>query len=380
MARNPLDSHQNRPLDTPDSPSGLRKDEPKYELVKQHIIDLLQQGAIAFGERLPSEHELMAQFSVSRNTVRQAFAELTSLGYVYKEQGKGTFSKYVPSYRNEKRIVAVITTYISDYIFPEIIFGIEDVLSADGYSMLLSNTHNNKARETQFLMNLLQHDVAGLIIEPTRSALGNVNLPLFAELAQKGVKIVFINATYADVPGASVLVDDERGGLIGTEYLLQLGHSRIAGIFKKDDIQGARRRAGFLAAMRQYNVAPDPALLLEYETTNEQIYPYMLTKALLRKPNRPTAIVCYNDNIATMAIKAIRDSGLSVPGDVSVVGFDDSKKAVESDIKLTTVVHPKSEMGRQAARFMIDMLDNRIELPQIIYRPELVVRDSCKNL
>jgi GntR family transcriptional regulator of arabinose operon len=358
----------------------IMPEETKCQMVKQHVLNLLKQGIIAFGEKLPSEHELMEQFGVSRNTIRQAFAELTSLGVIYKEQGKGTFSKYIPKNRNEKRIIAVVTTFISDYIFPEIIFGIEEVLSAEGYSMLLSNTNNNKEKETQILKNILQHDVVGLIIEPTRSALANINLPLFDELRQKGVKIVFINASYPDVPGASVLLDDERGGFIVTEYLLQLGHTRIAGIFKKDDIQGWKRKEGFYAALQQYGVKANPAQILEYETSNENIHPYMLAKTLLRQPQPPTAFVCYNDNIATMVIQAVRDSGLEVPGDVSVVGFDDSKRASESDVKLTTVVHPKTEMGRRAASFMIDMLYDQIDLPQIVYRPELIVRESCKNI
>ncbi len=355
-------------------------DEPKYEMVKQHVINLLHQDVIRFGEKLPSEYTLMDQFNVSRNTIRQAFAELTSMGYIYKEQGKGTFSKYVPKLSNEKRIVAVISTYISDYIFPEIIFGIEEVLSADGCAMLLANTTNNKEKETQILKNFLHHDIAGLIIEPTRSALPNINSPLFEELKEKGIKLVYINAEYPDSPGAAVLVDDERGGYLATEYLLQLGHKRIAGIFKKDDIQGLKRRTGFLAALKEKGVESDLSRILEYETTTEYIQPYMLVKNLMRQSERPTAIVCYNDNIATMVIQAIRDSGLSVPGDVSVIGFDDSKKAVESDIKLTSIVHPKTEMGRRAASFMLEMLDGDSEIQQMTYRPELVVRDSCRPL
>jgi GntR family transcriptional regulator of arabinose operon len=355
-------------------------DEPKYEMVKQHVISLLKQGTIGFGEKLPSEHSLMEQFNVSRNTIRQAFAELTSMGLIYKEQGRGTFSKYVPGNRNARRIVAVMTTYISDYIFPDIILGIEEVLSAEGYSLLLSNTNNNKEKETQLLRNMLEHDVCGLIIEPTRSALPDTNHPLFAEMSAKGIKIVFINATYPDVPAASVLLDDVRGGFIAADYLLQLGHTRIAGIFKKDDIQGHRRREGFSQALRQYGLSPDPSLLLEYETSDETIQPYLLARSLLRQKNRPTAFFCYNDNIATMVIAAARDCGLDVPADLSVVGYDDSKKAQTFVPRLTSVVHPKGEMGRRAAAFLVEMLDHESEPPQYLYRPELIVRDSCKNM
>lgn len=349
-------------------------------MVKQHVINLLHQEVIRFGEKLPSEYTLMDQFNVSRNTIRQAFSELTSMGYIYKEQGKGTFSKYVPKVSNEKRIVAVVSTYISDYIFPEIIFGIEEVLSADGCAMLLANTTNNKEKETQILKNFLHHDIDGLIIEPTRSALPNLNFPLFEELRQKGVKLVYLNAEYADTSGSAVLVDDERGGYLATEYLLKLGHKRIAGIFKKDDIQGLKRRTGFLTALKEKGVEAEPGRILEYETATEYIQPYTLVKNLMRQSDHPTAIVCYNDNIATMVIAAVRDSGLNVPFDVSVVGFDDSKKAVESDIKLTSVVHPKTEMGRRAASIMLEMLDGDAETQQMMYRPELVIRDSCRPL
>ena len=361
--------------------------ESKYEMVKQHILSLLRQNIISFGEKLPSEHELMDQFNVSRNTIRQAFAELTSAGLIYKEQGKGTFSKYVPKNRNETKIVAVISTYISDYIFPEIIFGIEEVLSAEGYSMLLANTNNNKDKETQILKNIIRNEVVGLIGEPTLSAQENINLPLFNDLKQKNIQTVFINACYPDVASASVLLDDEKAGIIATDYLLQLGHTRIAGIFKKDDIQGLKRRTGYLSALNQHGIPAEPALIVEYDTANEYFQPYKLAKSLLRQENRPTAFVCYNDNIALMVIQAVKDCGLAVPGDISIVGFDDSKKAVETDIKLTTVVHPKVEMGRRAAALMIELLDhqeealrNSIEPTQIVFEPELIVRSSCQRL
>ncbi|MDD2534361.1 MAG: GntR family transcriptional regulator [Eubacteriales bacterium] len=351
-------------------------EEPKYEMVKQHVMQLLKQDIIRFGEKLPSEHELMSQFNVSRNTIRQAFSELTSLGLIYKEQGKGTYSKFVPKSRNSKKIVAVITTYISDYIFPDIIFGIEEVLSGEGYSMLLSNTNNNKDKETQFLNNIIEHDVAGLIIEPTRSALANINQPIFDELIRKGVKIVFINATYDDVPASSVLLDDERGGFLAAEHLIRLGHTRIAGIFKKDDIQGLKRRKGFVAAMKQYKLPIEINQIVEYETTNEHIHPYILAKTLLSQPDRPTAFVCYNDNVAAIVVQAIRDRGLSIPESVAVVGFDDSKRSIDGSIKLTSVIHPKIEMGRRAASFMIEMLDNQLDDLQFVYRPELIIRES----
>ena len=354
-------------------------DMPKYEMVKNYVKHLLVDNAIAFGDKLPSENELTEKFQVSRQTVRQAFSELTSEGYIYKEQGRGTFSKYKKK-ANQKQIVAVLTTYLSGFVFPGILAGVEQVLSEEGYMMLLSNTNNTKKREAQYLENILEHNVVGLIIEPTKSARENVNIRLLETLRDKGIKTVFINACYDNFDSSYVLLDDFKGGFIAAEYLIQLGHKKIAGVFKTDDKQGVNRKNGYIAVLEKYGAAADPRLIGEYGTENMYDFPYIFAQSRLRSEDRPTAFFCYNDQCALMVIQAINDSGLRVPDDISVVGYDDSISIIQSDFKLTTISHPKEEMGRQAAKFVIDMLDGRIEKPQMIYKPELIVRNSSKNI
>ena len=163
---------------------------PKYIMIKKHLQMLLIKGEIPFGEKLPSEYSLMEKFSVSRHTIRQALNELENDGLIFKEQGKGSFSKYVES-EIQRNIVAVITTYVSDYIFPEIISGIEEVLSKKGYPMLLYITNSYKEKERQCLNNILEHGVTGLIIDPSQSAIGNENYPIFDQIKQKGVKTYY---------------------------------------------------------------------------------------------------------------------------------------------------------------------------------------------
>lgn len=352
---------------------------PKYELVKDYVKHLLKESIIAYGGKLPSEHELMEKFKVSRHTIRQAFGELTSEGYLYKEQGKGTFSKYRRDAKH-KQIIAVLTTYIAGFVFPGIISGIEETLSDEGYMMLLSNTNNIKEREAQYLTSISEHNVVGLIMEPTKSARENSNLRLLESIHSRDIKFVFINACYDDFNSAYVLLDDFKGGYIATEYLIQLGHRRIAGIFKTDDKQGINRKNGFEAAMEKYQVPIQLEFIGEYETSNMYDFPYMFAQSLLRKEDHPTAFFCYNDVYALMICQAIQDAGLRVPDDVSVVGYDDALPTMQSEIKLTTIMHPKKEMGIQAAKYMIDMLDGRLERPQMTYHPELIVRNSCRNL
>lgn len=354
-------------------------DIPKYELVKNYIKHLLKESIVAYGAKLPSEHELMDKFKVSRNTVRQAFTELTSEGYIYKEQGKGTFCNYRTDLKH-KQIVAVLTTYISGFVFPGIISGIEQVLSDEGYMMLLSNTNNLKEREAQYLTSILEHNVVGMIIEPTKSARENTNIRLLEDIRSKGIKTVFINACYDNFDSSYVLLDDIKGGYMAAEYLLQLGHKKIAGIFKTDDKQGVCRKSGYISAMKKYGVDIDRDCIGEYETANMYDFPYVFAQSLVRKQDRPTAFFCYNDQCALMVIQAIKDKGLSIPEDISIVGYDDSVATMQSEIKLTTILHPKKEMGKQAAKYMADMLEGRMERPQKVYQPELIVRSSCRNI
>ena len=352
---------------------------PKYEMIRNYIKHLLIEGSVSPGEKLPSEYELIEKFHVSRHTIRKAFGELSSCGYIYKKQGKGTFSNYRHG-EKPKQIIAVLSTFISSFVFPSIIAGIEQVLSDEGYMMLLSNTNNEKEKESQFLTNILEHNVAGMIIEPSKSAADNVNQKLWEEVRRRKIVTVFINAVYPDFNSSYVLLDDTKGAMMVAEYLLQLGHQKIASIMKTDDRQGLDRMNGMVSVLRKYGVPVHADYLAEYETRSMFEAPYLLTQSLMRKKDRPTAVFCYNDQCALMAMQAIHDSGLSVPNDISVVGFDDSLEMLHGSMKLTTVSHPKKEMGMQAAKFLVGMLNGRLEFPQKIFQPELIVRNSCKRV
>ncbi|MFU0800013.1 MAG: GntR family transcriptional regulator [Xylanivirga thermophila] len=358
----------------------LKVDEklPLYQQIKEYFVNKIEAEEIANGELLPSENEIVKNFNVSRHTVRQAFALLENEGYIKREQGRGTICLGKKK-THSNRTIAVVTTYISDYIFPHIINGIEDVLSSKGYTLSLASTNNNKDNEALFLQKFIDQKVAGMIIEPTKSAKNNPNLDYFLQMEQKNIKYIMLHATYPNINSAFVVMDDIKGGYLATKYLLQLGHKNIAGIFKSDDIQGAKRQQGFINALKEYNIMPDDNLIGNYTTENMNYYPYQFTSYLINN-NKPTAIVCYNDQIAMKVIDAIKDNGLKIPDDISIVGYDDSSFATASEVKLTTISHPKKEMGKQVANFLLDMLDKIDYKPRYTYEPELIVRTSCRNI
>ncbi|PKR84574.1 GntR family transcriptional regulator [Heyndrickxia camelliae] len=352
----------------------------KYKQVKEQIKSWIQEGQIKPNQKIKSENELVEEFEVSRHTIRQALGELVNEGWLYREQGRGTFCKD-QSHRKKQidRTIGIITTSISDYIFPSIIRGIESYLSEKGYNLLLASTNNNTDREKKCLENILSKKLDGLIVEPTKSALYNPNLNTYFSLEKNNIPYVMINAFYSELQPASITVDDELGGFLAAEHLIKLGHKQIAGIFKSDDMQGMNRMKGFIRAHREYNVHIQPGMIISYNTEEKNTKPQLEASRLLHLKDRPTAFFCYNDEIAIAVLDTIRENSLKVPEDVSIVGFDDSQLSVASEVKLTTLTHPQMEMGIQAAKMIVDAIENEkitVQEQPVIYQPQLIIRNS----
>jgi len=361
--------------------NGLNSSSPKYLRLKEEIVSWIAAGRYRPGDKLPSENELSGRFGLSRQTVRQSLGELVQEGWLSREQGKGTFVARLTEGRRAaagSRTVGLITTYISDYIFPSIVRGVESALKDRGYRLLLSSTDNRKDRERESLETMLSQGVSGLIVEPTRSAEGNPNFGAYMALQYHGIPLLMINEQYPDLDCPCVKLDDEAGGRLATDHLLERGHRRIAGFFKTDDLQGVHRMKGFVRAFRDRGLAVDPDDIVRYSTEEREERPRSALRELLRRPEPPTAIVCYNDELAVALLDVVREAGLRVPEDLAIVGYDDSFLATATEIKLTSVVHPKAEMGEKAAGLLLSMLESggRREAKDWVYAPSLAVRQS----
>ena len=169
----------------------------KYIEIFEYYRDKILNGEMVYGEKLPTEQEIGELFSVSRHTVRQSILELEKQGYIYRERSKGAYvDKLEKSKKTKSKMIIVITTYVSEYIFPFLIKGIEEVLSKNGYDILLLSTNNEKQKEREQLKKLLEYDVVGAIIEPTASALGNTNEDYYKEISNNNIPYLMINAAY----------------------------------------------------------------------------------------------------------------------------------------------------------------------------------------
>jgi GntR family transcriptional regulator of arabinose operon len=356
-------------------------EKPKYQQLRDYIIEIITSGKVNSGDKIHSENELAESFDVSRNTVRQAIGELVNEGWLYRVQGKGTFVNRQPDTKHEKsKTIAIITTYLNDYIFPSIIRGIDSILSVSGYNMILSCTYNQHQKERLCLENLLNQNISGIIVEPTKSALPNPNIDLYKRFSEQGIPVIFIHGGYKELEYSYVVEDDTEAGYIATKHLIDFGHKEIAGIFKMDDVQGHHRFSGFQKAYSEAHQQICDSNIMWFETNDLDI---KLKNNIVQLENilsSCTALVCYNDQIALKVMDVLREKGLKIPEDISLVSFDDSQLAIASETKLTTIAHPKEILGEEAAKAIINLIEEKKGYYDLKIKPEIVVRSSTQCL
>lgn len=310
-----------------------------YALMEEMKTDILS-GKIRPGEKLPSENQLSVRYGLSRHTVRKALGILAGDGYIESFQGKGTFCADVLRQIHGTGNIAVVTTYISDYIFPRLIQGIDEVLSDNGYSIILKNTGNSRQKEARFLEELISKGIDGLIIEPSKSELLCRHVSLYETLDKYQIPYIFIQGLYTEMQEKPhILMDDAGGGYLVTKHLLDSGRRDIAGFFKADDRQGIERHKGYVKALQEHGIAYDPDKVVWFHTEDRRKKPALMVRNMVRQNSLPDGIVCYNDQIAVQVMEELERQGKKIPEDVAVTGYDNSLYARQGQ-GITTITHP----------------------------------------
>ncbi len=355
---------------------------PKYIQVKEKLKEYIMANNLKEGDALPSENDLLQKYQVSRNTIRQAFNLLDKEGIIYTIRGKGTF------YRGDTRqnpggssLIGVMTPVTSTSIYMDIVKGIEHTAHDNGFHMIWSNSMANPEKERESLEGMIDKGIDGLIIEPALSSNIVKDSYIYQKLQNLPIPVVIIDCQIEGLQIPSVTLDDCQYGYLATGYLIKRNHRKIGYIYKHETMAGKLRYEGYVKALIDAGIHVDPQLALSFTERADQNHenPVMkLTEELMKKGDPPTALFFFNDETAFEGIQSLSKLGLRVPEDVSVIGIDDSPFATLSVPKLTTLSHPKGEMGQKAAEILIEKIKNP-ETEQdccIMMQPEIIERES----
>lgn len=355
--------------------------QPKYIEIFEWIKQQIDIGSLKPGERMYSEKELVELFSVSRQTVRHAISKLEYEDIVIKRRGSGTYIRKADRGAEPpgSMQIAVVTTYVDDYIFPRIIQEIQHTIAREGYMMQLMFTNNSVEKEREILNQLIEeNNVAGIIIEPTRSALPNPNIPLFKKLADRRVPVVFLNSYYPQLEVPRVVLDDTLAGKLAAKHLISKGHKNIGAIFKSDDGQGLLRYYGYVEALLEAGLSFRESHII-WVSTEDISRMKRDEDRYLNRMNGNTAYVCYNDKIAYELMEIYSSHDISVPEDISIVSIDDADIAKRARVMLTTMKNPVRELGREAAAVILNTIKGAEVLMSYEAVPMLIERDSVRS-
>ncbi len=267
--------------------------------------------------------------------------------------------------------IALLLPDITNPFYAALVSGVQEYALGHDYTMLLCTTEGDPAREEQYLSLLRAKQVDGALVDGLRLPPDRI-----ARFVQDGFPIVCLDRDIESDAIPLVQVDNRLGGRLATEHLIGLGHSRIGHVTGAQDLGISEERlAGYREALAAAGIAVEPRLVAEGRFTEESGYEG--ARALLDAAPDVTAIFAANDLSALGVLNALAERGRNVPGEVSVVGFDDLRLSAFTSPPLTTIKQPAAEIAKLATELLIDLTRGKqAGKVRHLLEPTLVVRKS----
>jgi DNA-binding LacI/PurR family transcriptional regulator len=329
--------------------------------------------------------DIAKKAGVSHTTVSRALNGHTSIssGKIAEIKRLSDEMGYLPSAAarglktNHSRALGVIVNRIDDPYFGEILQGIEGTLQDTGYSLFVASSHNNSGREENIVRALGERQVEGVIISSVAFSASHAD-----QLQRFGMPIVVINNQSNEDYRFSIAHDDRDGSSQVVQHLIDLGHRRIAYIgYSMAGRTNLDRLNGFHQTLHAAGLPAEAGIYICQDGSEFEDGANAALE-LLRLLHRPTAIFCFNDLMAIGALRAIKQAGLTAPGDISVAGFDNIPFSEFTHPALTTFDQPKHQIGADAARMMLSLLASQPGPHQesgpvnLLNKGRLLVRES----
>src|SRR5690606_4168096 len=258
--------------------------------------------------------------------------------------------------QSKTNTLGVIIPEIVHFFFSTVISGIEDVAYSAGYNVILTQSNESSQREITDMKALFNSRVDGMLLSLSRET---TNFDHIDSMLTKGVPMVFFDSVYDRPDTSKVIVDDGSGAREATLHLLDQGCTRIAHIEGSPNLDITRQRlAGYIDALKERNLPVDKDLIIPCPDASIEAGKKS-TERLLDMAPLPDGIFATNDPVAMGAMQAIRNKGLSIPGDIAVVGFSNWLFSSMMDPPLSSVDQPGFEMGQEATKMLISQIETR---------------------
>jgi LacI family transcriptional regulator len=305
---------------------------------------------------------------VSSETRQRVLEIITNLGYRPSAIARSLATK-------ETSTIGLVVPDVSNAFFAEITQGVERLAYSRGYHVFLCNTEEDPQRELAVIQSLEEKRVDGLILCSSR-----LEEEKLIDIMAKLPAVVLINRRLhqtGEDTFDSITLDDERGGRLATQHLIQKGHRQIGFLAGPPaSYSAAGRRKGYLAALQDAGIHLVDGWMKHCQPSVEG--GYEATRCLLGAHSQLTALFCFNDLVAVGALQACDELKRRVPDDLAIVGHDDIPVAALVSPALTTCRVPRYELGARAVNALLERLrDSPGDCNQTILQPELVIRESA---
>ncbi len=327
------------------------------------IIDVAQEAGVSYAT---VSRVLNNDSHVKPDTRERVIRSITRLGYTVNQQARMLAG-------GRSHVIGLLVPDLGTGYIGEIMRGVDEALAAAQYDLMLYTTHRRKTKESAYVTSLTQGMTDGLLLVLPRDP-GEIIL----SLRQRHFPYVLIDHQGIDDVESAVGATNYQGGYDATKYLLESGHRRIGFITGTMDLGCSRERLeGYRAALQDSGLPIDPRLIQEGDFWQPSGFAAAQTLLALTEP--PTAIFASNDVMAFGVMEAVRDQGLRIPEDVSIVGFDNIPQAEHVSPQLTTIEQPLADMGREATHMLLALIRDPERPYQHVKLPtQLIVRASTR--
>jgi len=332
--------------------------------------------------------DIAAKLNLSISTVSRALNDHPAISTATKQSVKEIARQlnYQPNVlalnlRNKKtNTIGIIVPEITSYFFSSVIKGMQDLLSDTNYQLVISQSEESLKKEKEIIQAMARVRVDGFLISPTSET---VDPEIYNNLIKDGIPLVLFDRDCVGTNADKVLVDDYNGAFQAVDYLIKTGCKRIAHISGPPDLSISKhRKKGYYDALSKHGIPHEAELVVAAGGFSPE-YGVESAKTLLDLPNQPDAIYAINDGIAIGAMYVIKEAGIKIPEQISVVGFDDEPHSSYFIPPLTSVWQPVYDMGMLAARILLQRLNGEGKNDELRYellKPELMVRKSSRAL